>query len=188
MRIFSFKRRHPAITHVGKYTYGIKHVRVFEWGEGAHLTIGNFCSIGSNIRVYLGGNHRTDWVTTYPFGHIFKRHFPNCSGAGHPATKGDVVIGNDVWIAENVIIMSGVHIGDGAVLANSALVTKDVPPYAIVGGNPAQVIRFRFPEDQIQRLCALQWWDWPDQKIDSFLPLMCNTDIEAFLQKAEQEA
>lgn len=84
----------------------------------------------------MGGNHRTDWLTTYPFGHIHKDIFTNFSGVGHPATKGSVVIGNDVWIGTNVTIMSGVSIGDGAVIANNSHVVKDVLPYSIVGGNP----------------------------------------------------
>ncbi len=93
---------------VGKYTYGKPNI--YSWGEGAKLVIGNFCSISNNCNVYLGGNHRTDWVTTYPFGHIHQRSFNNFNGVGHPSTKGDVIIGNDVWIGANVTIMSGVTI------------------------------------------------------------------------------
>jgi acetyltransferase-like isoleucine patch superfamily enzyme len=94
--------------------------------DNAKLTVGNFCSIGNSVNIYLGGNHRTDWVTTYPFGHILQEKFDAFNGKGHPATKGDVVIGNDVWIGDNVTIMSGVTIGDGAVIANNSHVVKNV--------------------------------------------------------------
>lgn len=106
----------------GKHSYGniTKH-----WeNDNATLIVGKFCSIASNVHVYLGGNHRTDWVTTYPFGHVNKEHFNNFDGKGHPTTKGDVIIGNDVWIGDNVTIMSGVTVGDGAVIANNSHVVK----------------------------------------------------------------
>lgn len=134
-----------------------------QWGEGAQLKIGNFCSIASNITVLLGGNHRTDWVTTYPFGHC--KNFPDVAPVkGHPKTNGNVVIGNDVWIGSGATIMSGVTIGDGAVIAANSHVVKDVAPYSIVGGNPAKHIKFRFTEEQIKSLLQIQWWNWDNKK------------------------
>ena len=162
----------------GRHSYG--DPQIFQWGEGAKLITGNFCSI-ANCKIYLGGNHRTDWVTTYPFGHINKHIFNKFDGAGHPQTKGDVVIGNDVWIGGNAVIMSGITIGDGAVIANNSHVVKDVPPYSIVGGNPAQVIKYRFTEEQIEKLLQIQWWHWDDGKINSNVHLLCNPDIDQFI-------
>lgn len=80
----------------GKYTYGQQNIKIHKWDDSCKLVVGNFCSIAQNTKVYLGGNHRTDWVTTYPFGHIHKNIFNNFSGIGHPSSKGDIIIGNDV--------------------------------------------------------------------------------------------
>lgn len=125
----------------GKYTYGTP--KIYWNNKDAKLVVGNFCSIAANVKIYLGGNHRTDWVTTYPFGHIHKNIFNNYDGEGHPSTKGDVIIGNDVWIGENVTIMSGVNIGDGAIIANNSHIVKNVEPYSLVGGNPGKFIKLK---------------------------------------------
>ena len=169
---------------IGKYTYGTHNLNIHYSNSSAKLTIGNFCSIAGNINVYLGGNHRTDWVTTYPFGHINNHIFNNFNGEGHPATKGDVTIGNDVWIGQNVTIMSGVTIGDGAVIANNSHVVKNVEPYSIVGGNPAKFIKYRFTSEQIQKLLEIKWWNWDDEKINKFTPLLCNKNIDDFIKIA----
>jgi acetyltransferase-like isoleucine patch superfamily enzyme len=163
-----------------EYSYGIKNIRVREWGEGADVKIGAFCSIADNVEIFLGGNHRTDWVTTYPFGHIHQDKFP-WHGKGHPATKGDVVIGNDVWIGSGATILSGVNIGDGAVISAKSVVVKDVPAYGIVGGNPAKLLKMRFTEDQIERLLNNPWWDLPESRINELIPLLCSNDIEALI-------
>jgi acetyltransferase-like isoleucine patch superfamily enzyme len=172
----------PAEAHYGKYTYG--RPTVHSWGEPAKLVVGNFCSIAGGVHVYLGGNHRTDWVTTYPFGHINKGIFNRFSGAGHPATKGDVVIGNDVWIGDHATIMSGVTVGDGAVIANNSHVVKNVEPYSIVGGNPAKHIRYRFTAEQVVRLLEIKWWNWEDEKINRLLPQLCCEEIDDFIEMA----
>ena len=163
----------------GKHTYGIPEV--LSWGEGTTLIIGNFCSIAGNVKILLGGNHRTDWVTTFPFGHIHTNVFNTFDGKGHPSTKGDVIIGNDVWIGMNVTIMSGINIGDGAVIANSSVVVKNVETYSIVGGNPSRFIKYRFSQEQIKKLLEIKWWDWDDTKINKFLPLLCNVNIDEFI-------
>jgi acetyltransferase-like isoleucine patch superfamily enzyme len=173
----------------GKYTYG--NPTIHAWGEtdsqglpSAELVIGNFCSIALGCNIYLGGNHRTDWVTTYPFGHINQTIFNDFNGVGHPHTNGDVIIGNDVWIGANVTIMSGVIIGDGAVIANNSHVVKNCEPYSIIGGNPAKLIRKRFTEEQIDKLLKIKWWNWDDSKINKFTPLLCNHDIDNFIKAA----
>ena len=166
----------------GKYTYGTPNIH---WANNdAKLVVGNFCSIAGNVIIYLGGNHRTDWVTTYPFGNIHKNIFDNFNGIGHPATKGDVIIGNDVWIGSNVTIMSGVTIGDGSVIANNSHVVKNVEPYSLVGGNPAKLIKYRFTQEQIEQLLEIKWWYWNDEKINNFTPLLCNNNIDEFIKSA----
>ncbi len=163
-----------------RYTYGLEHIRLRDWGEGADVRIGSFCSIGDNVEIFIGGNHRVDWITTYPFGHIHEEEFPH-HGEGHPASNGDVVIGNDVWLGSGCTIMSGVTIGDGAVVAAKSVVTKDVPPYAIVGGNPAKVIRLRFTLSQIERLLKKPWWELPDERIKDLIPLLCSDRVEELI-------
>lgn len=111
---------------LGKYTYVCGNSNILQEDEKSKLIIGNFCSIAENFKVYLGGNHNKEWVTIYPFGHIHKEIFNNFDGFGHPSTNSSVIIGNDVWIAENVTIMSGVKIGDGAIIANNSHVVKNV--------------------------------------------------------------
>jgi acetyltransferase-like isoleucine patch superfamily enzyme len=160
-----------------RYTYDLENIKVRDWGQGTDVKIGSFCSIADNITIFIGGNHRTDWVTTYPFGHINQDVFPH-HGDGHPVTKGDVVIGNDVWLGSGCTIMSGVTIGDGAVVSASSMVVKDVPPYAIVGGNPAKVLKYRFTENQIKRLIDKPWWELPDSRINDLIPLLCSDNVE----------
>ena len=166
----------------GKHTYGnpIIHFQ----NNNAKLVIGNFCSIAGNVKIYLGGNHRKDWVTTYPFGHINQSVFNNFNGNGHPSTKGDVIIGNDVWIGDNVTIMSGVNIGDGSIIANNSHIVKNVEPYSLVGGNPAKFINYRFTCEQIKQLLEIKWWYWDDKKINIYTPLLCNDNIDKFIELA----
>jgi chloramphenicol O-acetyltransferase type B len=169
---------------VGRHTYGHEGIVLPHWDEDAELTIGSFCSIADRCVIFLGGNHRTDWITTFPFTSLAER-WPAAEGIpGHPSTNGDVVIGNDVWIASNVTIMSGVTIGDGAVIAANATVARDVPPYAVVAGNPARVVRNRFTPEDVEALLAIRWWEWSDERIAGHLPLLCSNDIESFVRRA----
>lgn len=174
----------------GKHTYGIENITVKSWGEGAHLFIGSFCSIAGRQTIFLGGNHRTDWATTFPFGHIFQDIFPAgaINGHGHPATKGDVVIENDVWIGHNSTIMSGIRVGSGSVIAANSVVVKEVAPYTIVGGNPAREIKLRFPQSTIDQLLQIQWWNKSDSLIDSIIPLLQQPLDDNVLLQIEQIA
>lgn len=143
------------------------------------LIIGKYCSIGSGAVFMMAGNqgHRTEWAATFPF---FYQDKPQFDGALDGfETKGDTVIGNDVWIGSEAMIMPGINIGDGAVIASRAVVTKDVAPYSIVGSNPAQHIRFRFTADEISMLLEMKWWDWQDEQIKQAMPLLCSGDIRA---------
>lgn len=145
---------------------------------GDRLIIGKFCSVATDVRFIMnGGNHPTTWLTTYPFpvfGHGWEAALP-------PAwpTKGDTVVGNDVWLGYSALVMPGVAIGNGAIIATAAVVTKDVPAYAIVGGNPATVLRYRFDPDTIARLEALRWWDWDAAKITRNVKAICGADVVA---------
>jgi acetyltransferase-like isoleucine patch superfamily enzyme len=131
----------------GKYSHGEPTI-LFE-SSGAKLHIGKFCLIADNVQIFLGGNHNINWITTYPFGHINKKTFNLFNGDGYPSTKGNVYIGNDVWIGNNTTIMSGIKIGDGAVIAANSHVVNDVEPYSLVEGNPAKHIKYRFTKEQI---------------------------------------
>ncbi len=143
---------------------------------GDRLIIGKFCSIASDVKFIMnGGNHRTDWLTNYPFP-IFGQGWEVAMPAEWPH-KGDTVIGNDVWIGYGATLMPGVQVGDGAIVAAQAVVTKSVPPYAVVGGNPAQIIRYRFDEATIEALLGLQWWHWEIEKITRHLPALCGADL-----------
>lgn len=167
---------------VGDHSYGKPHA--FE--RNAKLKIGKFVSIASGVGIALG-NHRIDSVTSYPFPTL-RKWWPSAGPDADHATKGDVVIGNDVWIGANAFITSGVTIGDGAVVAAHAVVTKDVPAYGIVAGNPGRIVKYRFSPDIIERLLRLAWWDWSDERVDDNLKFMFSGDIGAFLDRAEAES
>jgi virginiamycin A acetyltransferase len=159
---------------VGDYTYydDFENVENFEKNvkylfdfTGDKLVIGKFCMIASDVTFIMNGaNHLTDAITTYPFA-IFGNGWEKAMEGREYPFKGDIVIGNDVWIGYNATIMAGVTVGDGAIIATNATVTKDVAPYSIVGGNPAKEIRKRFSEEVIDRLLELRWWDWEMEKI-----------------------
>lgn len=145
---------------------------------GDRLVIGKFCSIGAGTKFVMnGGNHHTTWLTTYPFP-IFGHGWEAAMPASWP-NKGDTVVGNDVWFGHDALVMPGVTIGDGAIVATRAVVTRDVPPYAIVGGNPATVLRYRFDEATIARLLAVRWWDWDAAKITRNVRAICGSEVAA---------
>jgi acetyltransferase-like isoleucine patch superfamily enzyme len=169
---------------IGDYTYG-KPTILFE-NDKTNLIIGNFCSIAANVTIFLGGNHRIDWITTYPFNEL-NNYFPDAYFVkGHPSSKGDVIIGNDVWIGRNVVIMSGITIGDGAVIAAGALVSKSIGDYEVWGGNPATFIKKRFDDDKIKDLKILKWWDWDINKIKNNIPNLCSDDVSALISKEKR--
>ena len=179
----TLQERYPQY-RIGKGSYDANGngLCVHSWGEGASLTIGAYCSIAEGVQFFLGGEHRTDWVTTYPF----SAFWPSAKGMdGHPKTKGDIIIGNDVWIAADAIILSGVSIGDGAVVGAGSIVTKNVSSYSIVAGNPARVVEKRFDEYTIRRLQFVKWWEWDEVRIEKALPLLMSPNVEAFLLAME---
>lgn len=184
---------------VGKHTYGVHENKVF-WDVSAYdykgnyflpnLIVGSYCSVGTRVKFYLGGNHRHDWITTYPF-HVKSIHNNTFKSLpdkikGYPHTNGDINIGNDVWIGERVTVMSGVKIGDGAVIAANSTVVKDVEPYSITGGNPAKHIKYRFTDDVIKKLLEIKWWNMEENKLDKLIPYMVSNDIDLFFKKYEE--
>lgn len=163
---------------IGDFTYG--KPEVYKWTNKYSLKIGKFCSIAKGVKLFVDGNHRTDWVTTYPFGEVFSDVPKN---SGHPTSKGNMEIGNDVWIGQEAMILSGVKIGDGAVIAAGSVVVKSVEDYEIVGGNPAKSLKFRFTPEQISSLKKISWWNWDLEKIKNEVPLLQSGDVEAFIAK-----
>lgn len=173
---------------VGDYTYydDFENVENFERNVRYHfdfigdqLIIGKFCMIASDVTFIMNGaNHVSDAVSAYPFAAFGQGWEHAMDGKTYPH-KGDTVIGNDVWLGYKSVIMSGVNIGDGAIVAAYSVVTKDVPPYAIVGGNPARIIRKRFSEEQIEQLLALKWWDWEIEKITANVQRLTGVSIDS---------
>ena len=171
---------------VGDYTYydDFEDVHNFEKNVKYHfdftgdkLVIGKFCMIASDVKFIMNGaNHLNDSISAYPFA-IFGNGWEGAmEGRSYP-NKGDLVIGNDVWIGYNATLMAGITVHDGAIIAANSTVTKDVEPYAIVGGNPAAVIRKRFSVEKIRELLAIKWWDWDIENITRNVHNLTGNDI-----------
>ena len=147
------------------------------------LVIGKFCSIAHGASFVLnGGNHFADRLSTFPFP-IFGEAF----GAPDPGpwpNRGGITIGHDVWIGWDATILPGVTVGDGAIIATKAVVASDVPPYAIVAGNPAKVVKYRLPEADIARMLKLSWWDWPVERITEASQALMQADVAALEKMA----
>jgi len=149
---------------VGKHSYGLENLTIDVYkGSEAKVIIGKYCSIAPDVRLITGGIHPTDRISLFPF--QAKWNLENKFKDGFPYAKGNIEIGHDVWICTGVTILSGVTVGHGAVLAAGCVVTKNVPPYAVVAGNPAKILRYRFSEDKITNLMENPWWDWSEEKI-----------------------
>lgn len=173
---------------VGDYTYyddkdGAErfeeHVTHFYPFIGDKLIIGKFCAIAKGIEFIMNGaNHRMDGVTTYPF-YIMGGDWESAiaSVKDELPLKGDTVVGNDVWIGQNVTVLPGVHIGDGAIIGADSVVAKDVPPYCIAAGNPCRVVRKRFDDELTNYLLELKWWDWPIEMIEANFKALSSGDL-----------
>ena len=172
---------------IGDWTYG--NPSVMRWGTDHKFIVGKYSSIGPDVSILLGGNHRHDWITTsQPPAETFQAYekFPKAKNIKNFIySKGDIVIGNDVWIGAKSIILSGSTIGDGAVIAAGSVVSGEVRPYSIVAGNPAREVKKRFDENIIKKLLIIKWWNFSDEKVNEFSELLCSDNIEIFLKKFE---
>ncbi len=175
-----FRARYPKYS-IGLGSYGMPVVH--DWLEGSTLTIGAYTSIADDVHIFLGGHHRTDWISCYPFP-AFVAEAQNIEGFG--GSRGDVLIGNDVWLASGCTILSGITVGDGAVVAARAVVARDVSPYSIVAGNPARIIGWRFDESTRNALLQAAWWKWPEDEVRRILHLLCSGNLAAFFDYVRQ--
>lgn len=184
---------------IGDYTYYDDSVDptkfeqnnvLFNYPEfGDHLIIGKFCAIASGTKFIMGcANHRLSSITTYPFnvfGGVWQERTP--PHLSQLPFKGDTILGNDIWIGRECVIMPGVHIGDGAIIAAYSVVTRDIPPYTLYGGNPASFIKNRFDNELTQMLLELKWWDFSPEKLADFLPVLCDSNLEQVKERIRTE-
>ena len=160
------------IAKIGDYTYWLPTVLKFD--DSDRLEIWKFCSIANGVTIILGGEHRHDWITTYPL----EYEFNELMVGDYRASKWPVIIWNDVWIGQGATIMSGVKIGDGAVIGAHAVISKDVPDYAIMVGNPSHIAKFRHSVEDIKTLQEVKWWNWPISKIKDNINLLSSNKIQ----------
>ncbi|AZO23853.1 CatB-related O-acetyltransferase [Mesorhizobium sp. M1E.F.Ca.ET.045.02.1.1] len=160
--ILRSKLKVPAHVTVGRDCHGISEQNFYNVTAGSPVVIGSFCSIAPGVLFLCQGDHRTDTVSTFPFQ---SRTFKTKTNLEYLTSKGPIVLGNDVWVGSRAIILSGVKIGHGAVIAAGSVVTKDVGPYTLVGGNPAKPIKRRFSDETVAALLEIQWWNWPIERI-----------------------
>ena len=176
---------------VGDFTYFSdvdfeKHVTHFYAFYGDKLIMGKFCQIASGVEFIMNGaNHQMDCVSTFPF-YIFERWNEKAPALDKLPLKGDTIIGNDVWIGQNSVILPGVKIGDGAIIGMESVVGSDVAPYTIVAGNPAKFIRKRFDEELTGLMLKLKWWDLPVEEIIKLIPLLHDNDMENVKKKLKE--
>ncbi len=168
------------LAEVGKWSHG--NPSIYRWDWKSKIIIGNFCSLGSDINFYVGGDHRADWISTSPlppsqFNETFKKTKTIKNLA---KSKGDIVIGHDVWIGGRSTILSGVTIGTGAIIAAGSLVVNNVEPYTISGGNPNRVIKKRFEDSIIKKILDTEGWFLEDAEIDTLSKFLLSSDTENF--------
>lgn len=182
-RVFGGKKSRdllPDYVRIGRGTYGVDRNTIQGLSADAPVSIGNFCSFGPQVLIFSKADHALNTPSTFPLRTLF--YHPE-RGNQDAVSKGGVTIGHDVWVGARAMILSGVTIGNGAVIGAGAVVAKDVPPYAVVVGNPAKVVKHRFSEHQIEALQNIAWWDWPDERIRAFEAQFYG-DIDGFIAKA----
>jgi chloramphenicol O-acetyltransferase type B len=186
-----------AIGHDEAVLWRLKRSGRSIWGEGSagapkvlhyiydnsRLIVGNYASVAAGSVIMLGGYHAIDYVTTYP--HRIMMGLPGAGEDGFPLVRGDTRIGSDAWIGTESLIMSGVNVGDGAMVAAGAVVMRDVPPFTVVAGNPARPVRHRFSESQRDALLRIRWWDWPRDHVIEAVPLLASNDVDRFIEWAD---
>ena len=164
----------------GEHSYG--DVKV-PWG--GKVTIGKYCSIAGGVIAAILSDHRMDWVSTYPFAVRWGSKIEGRSGSRQ---NPDVIVENDVWIGLGTVLLENTHLRNGSVVGSYSVVHGEVPPYCIAVGNPAKVVRKRFTDEQIEKLLKIAWWDWPDEKVLEYVPLLCGDDIDLFINTALGES
>jgi len=171
--------------HADRGTYFDRNVNIISWSDVFHIYLGKYNSIGRDCNFFLHANHRPDWVTTSSqlWGPVTPEIADMHMNMGHPSCKGHIVVENDVWIGAKSTIMSGVKIHNGSIVGANSTVTKDVPPYAIVVGNPARVVKYRFNERQVESLLKIQWWNWTEDRIKTEAMIMWSDKIDEFIDK-----
>jgi len=168
------------VVTLGRGSYFTPRV-VYHEGDTARIRVGKYCSIAGDAEFIPGGNHHLDWVSTYPFRIQFD--MPGRARDGQPWSKGDIVVGNDVWIGRGACILSGVTIGNGAVVAAHSVVSKDVPAYAVVAGSPASIVKHRFEPEIAEALERIAWWNWPEEVIRERVTFLSSERVQDFLER-----
>jgi len=162
----------------GEHTYGtIRGSREIP----ADIVVGKYCSIAANVQAIILADHQTEWISTYPF-----RKRMDVLRAANPVRRQDrhIVVGNDVWIGANVTLLEETNIGDGAVIGSYSVVHGYIPPYTVAVGNPCRPVKKRFSDKEVDQLLKIKWWDWPDEKVIEFAPLLCSPNIKEFIDAA----
>ena len=168
---------------IGDYTYTADAIPEFiAYLPTDIIVVGKFCSLANGAIIFGGGEHNTTWISQYPMRIAFGMEGANEDG--HPTSKGPTIVGNDVYLGYHAIVLSGIKVGHGAIIGAGSVVTQDVPDYAIVGGNPARVIKMRMTDVQIKNMLEIKWWDWPIAEIKKAIPYLCSDDIQGFIDYA----
>lgn len=173
---YLFEKSKKYIQSWGFSSYGFPTIICYD--GVSHLNVGNFVSFASNVSLLLGANHKRGLITTYPLTKIDSSKLPKEANE-----RGDITIGNDVWIGYGVTVIGPVTIGDGAIIGAGALVISDIPPFAIAVGVPAKVIKYRFNEEQINSLQTIQWWNWNLEKIKKEKDFLYSNSIQSFIER-----
>jgi acetyltransferase-like isoleucine patch superfamily enzyme len=174
------------VVTIGRGTYGALNVKVYGTATSSEpvIRVGNYCSIGPESLAIINGDHRLDWVTTFPIRSVYG--LDGAGEDGHPVRSGPLVIGHDVWIGARALLFGGTTIGHGAAIASGSVVTKDVPPYAIVAGNPARIVRSRFTEAEVTQLLDLRWWELPEAAVIELVDILsAPLDVELLASTIE---
>lgn len=166
-------------------TYFDRNVNIISWSDKYSIILGKYNSIGRDCNFFLHANHRPDWISTSSqlWGPVTDEISEIHMNMGHPSCKGDIIIENDVWIGAHATIMSGVKISNGAIVGATATVTKDVPPYSIVVGNPAKIVKYRFSKKQIESLLEISWWNWTEDRIKTEAMNIWSNNIDEFIDR-----
>lgn len=186
-RNVEFKGGKPTNLKVGDHSY-INGMKIYSWGNLSKVSIGKYCSIADEVTLIAGGEHHKDWVSSFPFIDRWQLKDYVRIEEESSQTKGDISIGHDVWIGHGATILSGITIGDGAVIGAMSVISKDVPPYAVVVGNPAKIIKYRFNISMIDAFLKIQWWNWPDHQVEQAQSLFSLPEkfIKHFLDRNDE--